>query len=69
MQKGYVTSCVQGYVFSWREKKKSGKTEMAVKEWTEYYWHMPQLLTNKCSTPWLKSKNHITGMTKTTTSI
>lgn len=23
------------------EEKKSSKTEMAVKEWTEYYWHMP----------------------------
>lgn len=25
MQKGYVTSCVQGYVFSWREKKNQAK--------------------------------------------
>lgn len=28
-----------------------------------------QLVTNKCSTPWLKNKGHITGITKTTTSI
>lgn len=23
------------------QRKKSGRTEMGVKEWTEYYWHMP----------------------------
>lgn len=27
--------------YSAEEKKKSDKIEMAVKEWTEYYWHMP----------------------------
>ena len=32
------------------KRKKSGKTEMAVKEWTEILAHA-QLLTNKCSTP------------------
>lgn len=28
-----------------------------------------QLVTNRCSTPWLKNKSHITGIAKTATSV